>query len=219
MVSLDWPELPHRNGVWKYKWLGAIPKVRCGICAVSTLRMCFYACRISLISGLSNEDLICWGDSWNCRGYSVIGICFRISLVDANSFVLVSWYFDIWNLFSLEFVFAGATFECSFCRVIGFERIAPTAYDAVGDVMIWIAIRWEKCLLGFPPKPLCVFLGFVFVFSPPDDEKISRESRGLELGSRAERPMRKLISDGGEITKTRFGYFSRLLVCFGCFGF
>ena len=49
-------------------------------------------------------------------------------------------------------------------------------------------------LLGFPPKPLCVFLGFVFVFSPPDDEKISRESRGLELGSRAERPMRKLIS-------------------------
>ena len=45
------------------KWLGAIPKVRCGICAVSTLRMCFYACRISLISGLSNEDLICWGDS------------------------------------------------------------------------------------------------------------------------------------------------------------
>ena len=72
---------------------------------------------------------------------------------------------------------------------------------------------------GISPKPLCVFLGFVFVFSPPDDEKISRESRGLELGSRAERPMRKLISDGGEITKTRFGYFSRLLVCFGCFGF
>ena len=26
-------------------------------------------------------------------------------------------------------------------------------------------------LLGFPPKPLCVFLGFVFVFSPPDDGK------------------------------------------------
>ena len=64
-----------------------------------------------------------------------------------------------WNLFSyftvgckqfcsselifryLEFVFAGATFECSFCRVIGFERIAPTAHDAVGDVMVWIAIR------------------------------------------------------------------------------
>ena len=68
--------------------------------------------------------------------------------------------------------------------------------------------------MGFPPKPLCVFLGFVFVFSPPDDEKINRESRGLELGSRAERSMRKLISDGGEITKTRFGYFSRLLVCF-----
>ena len=64
--------------------------VRCGICAVSTLRMCFYACRISLISGLSNEDLICWVDSWNCRSYPVIGICFRISLVDANSFVLVS---------------------------------------------------------------------------------------------------------------------------------
>ena len=115
--------------------------VRCGICAVSTLRMCFYACRISLISGLSNEDLICWVDSRNCRGYSVIGICFRISLVDANSFVLVSWYFDIWNLFLREFVFAGATLECSFCPVIGFERIAPTAYDAVGDVMVWIAIR------------------------------------------------------------------------------
>ena len=43
-------------------WI-AIPKVRCGICAVSTMKMCFYACRISLISGLSNEDLICWSDS------------------------------------------------------------------------------------------------------------------------------------------------------------
>ena len=77
----------------------------------------------------------------------------------------LSWLFCDWNLFSyftggckqfctgelifryLEFVFAGicfrwfSTFECSFCRVIGFERIAPTAYDAVGDVMVWIAIR------------------------------------------------------------------------------
>ena len=61
--------------------------------------------------------------------------------MDANSFVLVSWSFDIWNLFSREFVFAGATFECSFCRVNGFDRIAPTAYDAVGDVMVWMAIR------------------------------------------------------------------------------
>ena len=70
-----------------------------------------------------------------------------------------------------------------------------------------------------PETPLCFFGICVCFFSPPDDEKISRESRRLELGSRAERPMRKLISDGGEITKTRFGYFSRLLVCFGCFGF
>ena len=62
--------------------------------------------------------------------------------MDANSFVLVSWYFDIWNLFFHgNLFFTGATFECSFCRVIGFERIAPTAYDAVGDVMVWMAIR------------------------------------------------------------------------------
>ena len=26
-------------------------------------------------------------------------------------------------------------------------------------------------LLGFPRNPFCVFLGFVFVFSPPDDDK------------------------------------------------
>ena len=95
-------ELPHRKGVWKYNWLRARSLVRCGICASSTLRMCFYARWISLISGLLNEDLICWDDSWNCRGYSVIGICFVFSLVDANSFVLVSGYFDIWNLFSLD---------------------------------------------------------------------------------------------------------------------
>ena len=44
---------------------------------------------------------------------------------------------------------------------------------------------------GISSNPLCV------VFSPPDDEKISRESRGLELGSRAERSMRKLISSEG----------------------
>ena len=74
--------------------------------------------------------------------------------MDANSFVLVSWYFDIWNLFSREFVFAGATFECSFCCVIGFERI--------GDV-VWMAIS------GISPKPPLCLLGFVFVFSPPDD--------------------------------------------------
>ena len=79
--------------------------------------------------------------------------------MDANSFVLVSWYFDIWNLFSREFVFAGATFECSFCRVIGFERIAPIAYDAVGNAF------------GISPKPPLCLLGFVFVFSPPDDDK------------------------------------------------
>ena len=59
--------------------------------------------------GFSDEDLICWFDSSNCRGYSVIGICFRIfSLVEANSFVLVSGSFDIWNLFSLD-----AAFWCS----------------------------------------------------------------------------------------------------------
>ena len=46
--------------------------VRCGICAVSTLRMCFYACRISLISGLLNEDLICWvGISFGCCRHNV----------------------------------------------------------------------------------------------------------------------------------------------------
>ena len=31
--------------------------------------------------------------------------------------IVLRWYFDIWNLFSLEFVFAGATCECSFCCV------------------------------------------------------------------------------------------------------
>ena len=45
--------------------------------------------------------------------------------MDANSFVLVSGYFDIWNLF-----FTGGTCGCSFCRVI--ERFAPTTSDVVG---------------------------------------------------------------------------------------
>ena len=30
-----------------------------------------------------------------------------------------------------------------------------------------------------PPKPLCVFLGFVFVFSPPDDEKTAKSQEIL----------------------------------------
>ena len=157
VVSLDWPELPHRKGVWKYKWLGAIPMVRCGICAVSTLRMCFMHAEYHWF-------LVYWMRIW-FAGSAVetvvvtlwLEFVFVFSLVDANSFVLVSWYFDIWNLFSREFVFAGATFECSFCRVIGFERIAPTAYDAVGDVMVWMAIRWEKCFWDFPETPLCLF--------------------------------------------------------------
>ena len=45
--------------------------------------------------------------------------------MDANSFVLVSGYFDIWSLF-----FTGATYGCSFCRVI--ERFAPNTSDVVG---------------------------------------------------------------------------------------
>ena len=53
--------------------------------------------------------------------------------MDANSFVLVSVFRY------LEFVFAGATFECSFCRVI--ERFGPTTSDVVGEVNGWIAIR------------------------------------------------------------------------------
>ena len=107
VVSLDWPELPHRKGVWKYEWLmGHISMVRCGICAVSTLRMCFYACRISLISGLLNEDLICWIGSWNCRGYSVIGICFRISTGGCKQFCTGELIFRY-----LEFVSDGICFR------------------------------------------------------------------------------------------------------------
>ena len=67
---------------------------------------------------------------WNLFSY--------FSLVDANSFVLVSGYFDIWNLFSLDAAFCvagicfftGATYGCSFCRVS--ERFAPTTSDVVG---------------------------------------------------------------------------------------
>ena len=42
------------------KWLDSHSYGAMGICAVTTLRMCLYACRISLISGLLNEHLICW---------------------------------------------------------------------------------------------------------------------------------------------------------------
>ena len=63
---------------------------------------------------------------------------------------------------------------------------------------------------GILRNPVCL-LGFVFVFSPPDDEKISIESHEDEFLGRWF--VERLISDGGEITKTRFGYFSRLLVC------
>ena len=163
-----------------------------------------------IISGLSNEDLICWVDSWNCRGYYVIGICFRISLVDANSFVLVSRYFDIWNLFSREFVFAGATFECSFCRVIGFERIAPTAYDAVGDVMVWIAIRWEKCFWDFPETVLCLFgIRVCFLSSGWD----------LELSSWAERSLREADVWRGRDNQNTFWLFLSSLGLFSVFWF
>ena len=123
--------------LWKYKWLdshsyGAMWHLCC-----KHSEHVFYACRISLISGLLNEDLICWVGSWNCRGYSVIGICFRIFTGGCKQFC--------------------AAFECSFCRVIGFECIAPTAYDAVGDVMVWMAIRWEKCFWDFPETPSLSF--------------------------------------------------------------
>ena len=72
----------------------------------------------------------------------MIGICFRIFTGGCKQFCtgeLVFRYLEF--VFHGNLFFAGATFECSFCRVIGFERIAPTAYDAVGDVMVWMAIR------------------------------------------------------------------------------
>ena len=64
----------------------------------------------------------------------MIGICFRIFTGGCKQFCTGELVFRY-----LEFVFAGATFECSFCRVI--ERFAPTASDAVGEVNGWIAIR------------------------------------------------------------------------------
>ena len=126
--------------------------------------------------------------------------------MDANSFGLVSWYFDIWNLFLL-------VLHLNVAFAVWFERIAPTASDAVGDVMVWIAIRWEKCLLGFPRNPLFVFWDsclFSLLRMMINQQSHEILSSVLEQKDHWE----KLMSDGGEITKTRFGYFSRLLVCF-----
>ena len=50
---------------------------------------------------------------------------FVFSLVEANSFVLVSGYFDIWNLFWLD-----AAFWCSWN--LFFTGFAPTTSDVVG---------------------------------------------------------------------------------------
>ena len=66
-------------------------------------------------------------------GISISGICFH------------------GNLFSL-------VLHLNVAFAVWVERIAPTAYDAVGEVMVWIAIRWEKCLWDFPETPsLCLF--------------------------------------------------------------
>ena len=64
----------------------------------------------------------------------MIGICFRIFIGGCKQFCTGERVFRY-----LEFVFAGATFECSFCRVI--ERFGPTTSDVVGEVNGWIAIR------------------------------------------------------------------------------
>ena len=163
VVSLDWPELPHRKGVWKYEWLRAMSMVRCGICAVSTLRMCFYACRLSLISGLLNEDLICWVGSWNCRGYSVIGICFRIFTGGCKQFCTGELVFRY-----LEFVFAGATFECSFCRVSeSFVRLC---------VYVWCHSKGWRNLVVPEGFPLLCLLGFECFDTLPRMMKVPTES-------------------------------------------
>ena len=56
----------------------------------------------------------------------MIGICFRIFTGGCKQFCAGERIFRY-----LEFVFAGATFECSFCRVV--ERFAPTTSDVVGE--------------------------------------------------------------------------------------
>ena len=91
--------------------------------------------------------------------------------MEANSFVLVSGYFDIWNLFSLDaafwcswkLFFTGATYGCSFCRVV--ERFAPTTSDAVGGGE-WLDGHWvrEMSFAISPETPPLCLLGFVFVF-------------------------------------------------------
>jgi len=63
----------------------------------------------------------------------VIEICFRIFTGGYKQFCTGERVFRC-----LEFVFAGATFECSFCRVIG--RFAPTTFE-VGEANGWTAIR------------------------------------------------------------------------------
>ena len=162
-TSEVWACVKHVAKLWKYKWLGAIPMVRCGICAVSTLRMCFYACRISLISSLLNEDLICWVGSWNCRGYSVIGICFRIFTGGCKQFCTGELVFR-----NLEFVFAGATFECSFCRVSeSFVRLC---------VYVWCHSKGWRNLVVPEGFPLLCLLGFECFDTLPRMMKVPTES-------------------------------------------
>ena len=158
VVSLDWPELPHRKGVWKYKWLDSHS----------------YGAMWHLCCKHSEDVFLCapnitdfWFIEW---GFDLLGRQLKLSWLfcDRNLFSYFHWWMQTvlywWAgisisgiCFSREFVFAGATFECSFCCVIGFERIAPTAYDAVGDVMVWMAIRWEKCFWDFPRNPFVSF--------------------------------------------------------------
>ena len=154
--------------------------VRCGICVLCTLRMCFmhteyhwfpvYQMRIWFAgSTVETVVVILW-----------LEFVFVFSLVEANSFVLVSGYFDIWNLFSLDaafwcswkLFFTGATYGCSFCRVV--ERFAPTTSDVVGEepfdrlcVYVWCHSKGWRNLVVPEGFPFCVFWDLsVLILSP-----------------------------------------------------
>ena len=73
----------HKAAVWKYKWLSAIPMVRCGICAVSTLSEDMFLCMLNI------TDF--WFIEW---GFDLLGRQLKLSLLlcDWNLFSYFHWW-------------------------------------------------------------------------------------------------------------------------------
>ena len=169
VVSLDWPELPHRKGVWKYKWLDSHS----------------YGAMWHLCCKHSEDVFLCmpnitdfWFIEW---GFDLLGRQLKLPWLfcDRNLFSYFHWWMQtvctgelIFRY--LEFVFHGNLFSLVLHWNVAFAVWVNLMLDYVSKV--WCHSKGWRNLVKPEGFPLLCLLGFECFDTLPRMMKVPTES-------------------------------------------